>query len=103
LTTFSSGVLQEAFDQTHDFCMKVTEKFGNIEIGIIEIQKRFMLNNYFQVPCKIDCSVDIESWKTERCTYKIEPQADPEIYNHNLGHRLYYKKILNQITRIDNQ
>ena len=26
-----------------------------------------------------------------------------EIYNHNLGHRLYYKKILNQITRIDNQ
>ena len=103
LTTFSSGVLQEAFDQTHDFCMKVTEKFGNIEIGIIEIQRRFMFNNYFQVPYKIDCLVDIESWKTERCTYKIEPHVNPEIYNHNLGHRLYYKKILNQITRIDNQ
>jgi hypothetical protein len=64
------------FDQTHDFCESVAARFGNIDPGVIELQKRYVQNNFYSTPITVETQVDIDTWEQVPCVYEVHKQHD---------------------------
>lgn len=81
---YSSLDFYKNLDQTHDFCESVARYFGIIDPGIIEIQKRWTHNKFFDVPFEINTSVNIDTWQEQNCQYQVTPknlEFDPSYAN----------------------
>lgn len=85
-----------------DFCISAASEIKSIDPGVIEIQKRALINTYYNVPFTVNTDVDIDTWAKERSTYEIYPAE----CNLDLNYTNFYsrvrrtKKIFNKIKKI---
>ena len=99
---YSSKIFYKHFNETHEFCRQVAETFGTIDPGVVEIQQRFLVNNYYETPHQTSTSVDIDTWERSANIYKIT-QQDLNLdstYNSFSTLEKKGKKLLTNITRV---
>jgi len=82
--TYSSLDFHKHFDQTHEFVQLVARNFGEIDPGVIDIQKRWTRNQFFDTPFTAQTQVNIDTWKEQECQYRItskDTEFDPTYAN----------------------
>ena len=89
-------------DQVLEFVIDQCVLVRDCDEGILEIQKRVLLNSYYSLPEKISTSVDIDHWQLVDSIYEVTPiELDLDLNYRNM----YYKirrnhKIYNKIEKI---
>lgn len=94
--------LYKNLDKVLDFILENAVLVENIDAGIIEIQKRILLNDFYSLPAVVSTSVDIENWEAEDCVYKVESATlDLDLNYTNMYHKIRRDgKIYNKIEKI---
>ena len=104
------GIMQHdaAFDfyknlkETLEFVIGAALELGDIDPGIIEIQRRALLNPFYTAPYTVNTNVDIDTWILEDCRYEIVPAiCDIDLNYHNFYSKVRRtKKIFNQFKKL---
>ena len=89
-------------DKVLDFVLANAVLIENPDEGIIEIQKRVLLNDFYSLPEVVSTNVNIYNWNIEDCTYKIQPaDLDVDLNYTNMYHKIRRDgKIYNKIEKI---
>jgi len=81
--------------------LEAAEYFGDIDPGVIEIQKRYLTNNVWLCPFTAQSKININNWQLEACNYHItDPNIDcplDQSFHFTLQRR--NKKLYNIITK----
>lgn len=104
------GIMQHdaAFDfyknlpEVLEFTISAAQELGHIDPGVIEIQKRTLLNPFYTHNCSVKTSTNIDNWLPEDCEYEISSaEWDIELTYTNFYSRYRRtKKIFNKIKKI---
>lgn len=89
-------------DQVLSFIVNNGVLVENCDNGIIEIQKRALLNSVYSLPATISTNVDIDNWEPGPCVYKVKPaDLDVDLNYTNMYHKIRRDgKIYNEIEKI---
>ena len=67
-----SPELYADLDQVLDLCVTNAQQFGDMDPGIIDLQRRVLQNTFYQDKVEIHTQVDIHTWQPQRCVYTVE-------------------------------
>jgi hypothetical protein len=54
-----------------NLAIDTAKTFGNIDLSVIGLQKRFMLNEIWEPNCEILCNYNIDTWSAVPTVYQI--------------------------------
>jgi hypothetical protein len=72
LQFYASKLFYDNIEQMVDIGTQVAKSFGNIDAGLIELQRRCLKNSAWPTVDTVNTSVDIETWQEAPCVYKIQ-------------------------------
>jgi putative methyltransferase len=58
-------------DQVVDFSARVAGSFGDLDRSVLDLQRRFVLNDIWQPDCDIVCNYDIDTWEATPTRYYV--------------------------------
>jgi radical SAM superfamily enzyme YgiQ (UPF0313 family) len=62
-------------DYTYELSRQIAESFCELEPGLVEIQKNFIIDSDTTYPINVDIGFDLETWKDDASTYEIASKA----------------------------
>ncbi len=74
LNGVSMSMIYSNIEQALELSKQCTEYFGELDQTVLEIQKRFVYNDYYPPVDILDSNYDIDTWEKVNTPYKIECQ-----------------------------